>query len=106
MIDMMEEKFRHFRVFPLKGQIQDGRHCMKWNITYTTVKDRKINVVYVLIAFGMLNTIFIYLCLCDFGHLVKATQIMREETCCHHFMGYTFQLAARYLLYGPSHKTG
>ena len=30
------------------------------------------------------------------------TQIVREETCCH--MGYTFRLAARYLLYAPSHR--
>ena len=28
----------------------------------------------------------------------------REETCCCHFMGYPFQLAARDLLYVLSHK--
>ena len=31
------------------------------------------------------------------------TQIVREKTCCHH-MGYTFRLAARDLLYAPSHR--
>ena len=28
---------------------------------------------------------------------------VREETCCRH-MGYSFQLAARVLLYAPSHR--
>ena len=31
------------------------------------------------------------------------TQIVREETCCHH-MGYSFWLTARVLLYAPSHR--
>ena len=31
------------------------------------------------------------------------TQIAKEETCCHH-IGYSFQLAARVLLYAPSHR--
>ena len=31
------------------------------------------------------------------------TQIAREETCCHH-ISYSFQLAARVLLYAPSHR--
>ena len=31
------------------------------------------------------------------------TQIAREETRCHH-MGYSFRLAARVLLYAPSHR--
>ena len=30
--------------------------------------------------------------------------MVREETCCHHYMGYSFQLAARDLLYAPSHR--
>ena len=35
--------------------------------------------------------------------MVKDTQIDREETRCHH-MGYYFRLAARVLLYVPSHR--
>ena len=31
-------------------------------------------------------------------------QIVREETHCHHLIGYSFQLAARDLLYAPSHR--
>ena len=34
---------------------------------------------------------------------VKTTKIAREETHCHH-MGYSFRLAARVLLYAPSHR--
>ena len=33
-----------------------------------------------------------------------AIQIAREETRCRHYMGYTFRLAARVLLYAPSHR--
>ena len=33
----------------------------------------------------------------------RTIQIVREEAHCHH-MGYTFQLAARVLLYAPSHR--
>ena len=29
---------------------------------------------------------------------------MREETCCHHYMSYSFRLVARDLLYTPSHR--
>ena len=28
----------------------------------------------------------------------------REELCCCHYMGYSFRLAARVLLYAPFHK--
>ena len=28
----------------------------------------------------------------------------REELCCYHYMGYSFRLAARVLLYAPFHK--
>ena len=28
----------------------------------------------------------------------------REKTCCSHYMGYSFLLAARYLLYAPTHR--
>ena len=35
--------------------------------------------------------------------MVRSTQIAREETRCHH-MGYSFWLAARVLLYAPSHR--
>ena len=34
----------------------------------------------------------------------RTTQVTREETCCHHYMSYFFQLAARDLLYAPSHR--
>ena len=34
---------------------------------------------------------------------LRNTQIAREETHCHH-MGYSFQLAARVLLYASSHR--
>ena len=33
----------------------------------------------------------------------RTTQIGREETCCRH-IGYSFRLAARVLLYAPSHR--
>ena len=36
------------------------------------------------------------------SYISLPTQIMREETCCHHFMDYTFQPAARDLLYTTS----
>ena len=32
------------------------------------------------------------------------TQMPREKTCCRHFMGYSFRLAARNLLYAPCHR--
>ena len=34
------------------------------------------------------STHFIY------GYMASDTQIAREETCCHHYIGYSFQLAA------------
>ena len=34
----------------------------------------------------------------------KTIQIVRDKTCCHHFMGYSFRLAAMALLYAPSHR--
>ena len=34
---------------------------------------------------------------------IWTTQIVREETRCHH-MGYSFRLTARVLLYAPSHR--
>ena len=36
-----------------------------------------------------------------YGYMVL--EMVREETHCHH-MGYSFQLAARYHLYAPSHR--
>ena len=42
------------------------------------------------------STHFIY------GYMVK-NHSAREETRCHH-IGYSFQLAARVLLYAPSHR--
>ena len=47
-----------------------------------------------------LNTF--YLRLYAVGHMVKDHSV-REETHCHH-MGYVFRLAARVLLYAPSHR--
>ena len=44
-----------------------------------------------------------YLRLYGIGHMVKGTQIVREETCCCH-IGYSFQLTARVLLYASSHR--
>ena len=34
---------------------------------------------------------------------LRTILIVRKETCCHH-MGYSFQLAARVLLYASSHR--
>ena len=34
----------------------------------------------------------------------RITQIAREETCCRHYMGYSFQLAARDLIHALSHR--
>ena len=44
------------------------------------------------------STHFIY------GYMVSNIHIEREETCCGHYMGYSFRLAARDLLYAPSHS--
>ena len=38
------------------------------------------------------------------GHMVKTIQIAREETCCCHYLGYSFRLAARVLFYASSHR--
>ena len=35
---------------------------------------------------------------------VKTTQITRVETCCRHFMGYSFRVAARDFLHPPSQR--
>ena len=48
-----------------------------------------------------LNTF--YLRLYGLGHVDKTTQIARDETCFRR-MGYSFRLAARVLLYAPSHR--
>ena len=40
---------------------------------------------------------------CCIPHVVRTIQIAREETCCHN-IGYSFRLAARFLLYAPSHR--
>ena len=34
---------------------------------------------------------------------LRTILIVRKETCCHH-IGYSFRLAARVLLYAPSHR--
>ena len=34
----------------------------------------------------------------------RTTHIAKEETRCRHYMGYSFRLAARVLLYAPSHR--
>ena len=46
-----------------------------------------------------LNTF--YLWLYGVRHMVK---IAREKTHCHHYMGYSFKLAARIFLYASSHR--
>ena len=38
------------------------------------------------------------------GICYRTIQTVREETCCHDYMGYSFWLAARILLYAPSHR--
>ena len=38
----------------------------------------------------------------DVRHMVK-NHSAREETRCHHYMGYTFRLAVSVLLYAPFH---
>ena len=48
-----------------------------------------------------LNTF--YLRLYGVRHMVKDHSIAREETCCH-YIGYSFRLAARVLLYVSSHR--
>ena len=35
---------------------------------------------------------------------IVTDNLVREETRCHHFMGYSFRLAARDVLYAPSHR--
>ena len=58
---------------------------------------RKENVLF--------NTINIcYLCYVTSGIWLRITQIIREETCCYHFMGYSFQIGACDLLYVSFHK--
>ena len=47
-----------------------------------------------------LNTF--YLRLYGVRHMVKDHSIVRKETCCRH-IGYSFRLAAKVLLYAPSH---
>ena len=49
-----------------------------------------------------LNTF--YLWLYGVRHMVvRKILIVRKETCCHH-IGYSYRLAARVLLYAPSHR--
>ena len=50
---------------------------------------------------GALNTF--YLQLYGAGHMVKDYSA-RKEACSHHYIGYSFWLAARVLLYAPSHR--
>ena len=50
----------------------------------------------------MHSTHFIY------GYMVlaygKGTLRERGEACCYHYMGYSFRLAGRVLVYAPSHR--
>ena len=48
----------------------------------------------------MHSTNFIY----DYMVSEVTIHIVREETNCRHYMDYSFQLAARGLLYAPSHR--
>ena len=46
-----------------------------------------------------------YLSIYGVGHMVKNdSDIAREETCHCHYIGSSFQLAARDFLYAPSHR--
>ena len=36
--------------------------------------------------------------------MIKEKDNEREETCCHHYMGYSFQLTASDFLYAPFHS--
>ena len=50
---------------------------------------------------NVLNTF--YFTIYGVGHMVKYHSA-KEETYCCHYMGYSFQLAARDPLYAPSHR--
>ena len=39
-----------------------------------------------------------------YGYMASGIQNARGETRCHHYMGYSFRLAARDILYAPSHR--
>ena len=88
---------------PVAGGRQDGEtHVQLPNRQIrrqpgTCSEGRKGNVLFN----DALNTF--YLRVYGIGHMVKDTQIMREETRCRH-MGYSFRLAARVLLYASSHR--
>ena len=51
-----------------------------------------------------LNTLLFTVRLYGVGYTVHDNETAREKTRCHHYMGYSFRLAARNLLYAPSHK--
>ena len=36
------------------------------------------------------------------GIWLRTTEIMREETCCHHFIGYSFQLQGIFYIQNPT----
>ena len=38
-----------------------------------------------------------------YGYMASDIKIAKEKSCCRHFVGYSFQLAARNLLYALSH---
>ena len=66
------------------------------NVQYNTEREREMFYL------TMHSTHFIY------GYMasdiwLRIILIVRKETRCHH-MGYSFQLAARVLLYAPSHR--
>ena len=50
-----------------------------------------------------MNSTHFYSGLYGVGHMVK-DHTDNKKTHCHHFMGNTFQLAARNLLQAPSHR--
>ena len=64
---------------------------------FTCTSEKERSVLYN----NTLNTF--YLRLYGVRHMVKDHQIAREETRCHH-MGNSFRLAARVILYAPSHR--
>ena len=89
----------------------DSERQKKWNVLYIGALGIAVIYVNTLIRISRKerNVLFndalniFYLRLYGVRHMVKATEIAREETRCRH-MGYSFRVAARVLLYAPSHR--
>ena len=95
----------HSTHFSLK---KEGRKCFILNTFYLQlygvrhmVKDHSDSEKEGRVLFNdTLNTF--YLRLYGVGHMIKDHLVREEIHCCH--MGYTFQLAARVILYASSHR--